>query len=220
MTLLEFARGPGMQGALVIFLVGVAWRLVGTFLIARTRDLSRPKGTAYLKAGARSMIMRSIPPHELEKNIQFQHLTGYAWHLGFFATLLLFGPHVPFFQQFLGFGWPTLPNVIVLVIAGFTLAILIALVVRRVIHPVMRQISTLDDWIAVFLVIIPLVTGFLSYAHVGMAGVRYETLLALHILSIEALLVWVPLGKLMHMFYTFPSRYQIGVAMERKGVKA
>jgi nitrate reductase gamma subunit len=220
MTLLEFARGPGMQWALVIFLVGVAWRLVGTFLIARRRDLSKPKGTAYAKAGARSMIMRSIPPHELEKNIQFQHLTGYAWHLGFFATLLLFGPHVPFFQQFLGFGWPTLPNVIVLVIAGFTLAILIALVVRRFIHPVMRQISTLDDWIAVFLVIIPLVTGFLSYAHVGMAGVRYETLLAVHILSIEALLVWFPFSKLMHLFFTFPSRYQIGVSMERKGVKA
>lgn len=220
MTLLEFARGPGMQWALTIFLVGVAWRLVGSFLLARKRDLSKPKGTSYFKAGARAMIMRSIPPHELEKNIQFQHLSGYAWHLGFFATLLLFGPHIPFFEQFLGFGWPTLPNIFVLVLGGFTLAILIALVIRRMIHPVMRQISSLDDWISVFLVIIPLVTGFLSYSHAQIGAVRYETLLALHILSIEALLVWFPLGKLMHMFYTFPSRYQIGVAMERKGVKA
>jgi nitrate reductase gamma subunit len=209
-----------MQWALSIFLVGVAWRLVGSFLLARRRDLSKPKGTSYFKAGARAMIMRSIPPHELEKNIQFQHLSGYAWHLGFFATLLLFGPHVPFFEQFLGFGWPTLPNIVVLVLGGFTLAILIALVIRRMIHPVMRQISSLDDWISVFLVIIPLVTGFLSYSHAQIGAVRYETLLALHILSIEALLVWFPLGKLMHMFYTFPSRYQVGVAMERKGVKA
>jgi nitrate reductase gamma subunit len=69
-------------------------------------------------------------------------------------------------------------------------------------------------------VIIPLVTGFLSYAHVGVFGARYETMLALHILSIEALLVWFPFSKLMHLFYTFPSRYQIGVSMERKGVKA
>jgi nitrate reductase gamma subunit len=220
MTLLDFARGPGMKWALVIFLVGVAWRLVGSFLLARSRDLSKPKGTAYAKAGVRSMIMRSIPPHELEKNITFQHLTGYAWHLGFFATLLLFGPHVPFFQQFLGFGWPTLPNIVVLVIGAFTLAILIALVVRRIIHPVMRQISTFDDWLSVFLVIIPLVTGFLSYSHVAIGGARYETMLAAHILSIEALLVYFPFGKLMHLFYAFPSRYQVGVAMERKGVKA
>jgi nitrate reductase gamma subunit len=220
MTLLEFARGPGMQWALVIFLIGVVWRLVGSFLIARTRDLSKPKGTAYAKAGMRSMIMRSIPPHELEKNIQFQHLSGYAWHLGFFATLLLFGPHVPFFKQFLGFGWPTLPNIAVLVIAGFTLAVLIALVIRRIIHPVMRQISSLDDWISVFLAILPLVTGFLSYSHAAIGGARYETMLAIHILSIEALMVWFPFGKLMHLFYTFPSRYQVGAAMERKGVKA
>lgn len=220
MTLLEFARGPGMQWSLTIFAIGVLWRLVGSFLLLRTRDLSKPKGTGYLQAGARAMIMRSIPPHELEKNIQFQHLTGYAWHLGFFATLLLFGPHVPFFKQFLGFGWPTLPNIVVLVIGGFTLAILIALLIRRMIHPVMRQISSFDDWISVFLVIIPLVTGFLSYSHAQIGAVRYETMLALHILSIEVLLVWFPFSKLMHMFYTFPSRYQIGAAMERRGVKA
>lgn len=220
MTLLEFARGPGMQWALTIFLLGVAWRLVGSFLIARNRDLARPKGTAFAKAGMRSMIMRSIPPHELEKNITFQHLTGYAWHLGYFATLLLFGPHVPFFKQFLGFGWPTLPNTFILVIAGFTLAILVALIIRRVIHPVMKKISTLDDWLSVFIATLPLVTGFLSYSHTSVFGLRYETMLGLHILSIEALLVWFPFGKLMHLFYTFPSRYQIGVAMERKGVKA
>lgn len=220
MTLLEFARGPGLQWALIIFAFGVLWRLIGTFLLYRTRDLSKPKGTAYTKAGVRSIIMRSIPPHELEKNIQFQHLTGYAWHLGFFATLLLFGPHVPFFQQFLGFGWPTLPNTIVLVIAGFTLAILMALVIRRLTHPVMKQISTFDDWISVLLVILPLVTGFASYAHLQIGNLRYETLLATHLLSIEALLVWFPFGKLMHLFYTFPSRYQVGAAMERKGVKA
>jgi nitrate reductase gamma subunit len=220
MTLLEFARGPGMQWALVIFAFGVVWRLVGSFLLARNRDLSQPKGTRTIKAGVRAMIMRSVPPHELEKQITFQHITGYAWHLGFFAVLLLFGPHVPFFKQFLGFGWPALPNIIVLVLAGFTLAILIALLVRRLVHPVMRQISTVDDYISVLLVITPLVTGLLSYAHIQMFGIRYETLLAAHIISIEALLVWFPFSKLMHLFYTFPSRYQVGAAMERKGVEA
>jgi hypothetical protein len=98
MTLLEFARGPGLQWALGIFVFGVLWRLVGSFLLARRRELFTPKGTQTVKAGARAIIMRSIPPHELEKKITFQHVTGYAWHIGFFITLLLFGPHVPFFK--------------------------------------------------------------------------------------------------------------------------
>jgi nitrate reductase gamma subunit len=220
MTLLEFARGPGMQWALWIFAFGVLWRLVGSFLLLGRRDLSRPKGTRNLQAGLRAMVMRSIPPHELEKKITFQHLTGYAWHLGFFAVLLLFGPHVPFFKQFLGFGWPALPNTLVLVIAGFTLAILVALLVRRIVHPVMRQISTADDYVAVLAVIAPIVTGLLSYSHVQIGTVRYETLLAIHILSIEALLVIFPFSKLMHLFYAFPSRFKVGAAMEHKGVEA
>jgi nitrate reductase gamma subunit len=220
MTLLEFARGPGMQWALWIFALGVLWRLVGSFLLLGRRDLSRPKGTRNLQAGLRAMVMRSIPPHELEKKITFQHLTGYAWHLGFFAVLLLFGPHVPFFEQFLGFGWPALPNTFVLVIAGFTLAILVALLVRRMVHPVMRQISSFDDYLAILAVIAPIVTGLLSFAHVQIGTVRYETLLAIHILSIEALLVIFPFSKLMHLFYAFPSRFKVGAAMEHKGVEA
>jgi nitrate reductase gamma subunit len=220
MTLLEFARGPGLQWALGIFVFGVLWRLVGSFLLARRRELFTPKGTQTVKAGARAIIMRSIPPHELEKKITFQHVTGYAWHIGFFITLLLFGPHVPFFKQFLGFGWPALPNGIVMGVAAFTLAILIALLVRRFIHPVLRRISTPDDYISITLVILPLVTGLLAYSHVQWLGARYETLLGLHLLSVEALLVWFPFSKLMHLFYTFPSRYQIGAAMERKGVEA
>ena len=166
------------------------------------------------------MIMRSIPPHELEKKITFQHITGYAWHIGFFVTLLFFGPHVPFFKQFLGFGWPYLPNAVVMAVAAFTLAILIALLVRRFIHPVLRRISTPDDYISISLVILPLVTGLLAYSHVQLFGARYETVLGLHLLSVEALLVWFPFSKLMHLFYTFPSRYQVGAAMERKGVEA
>ena len=69
MTLLEFARGPGLQGALLIFSFGVLWRLVGTFLLLRNRDLAQPKGTSTIKAGMRAIVMRSIPPHELEKKI-------------------------------------------------------------------------------------------------------------------------------------------------------
>jgi nitrate reductase gamma subunit len=219
-TLLAFARGPGLQLALVIFSLGVAWRLVGTFLLLRNRDLAQPKGGSTARAGVRAMIMRSIPPHELEKKITFQHVTGYAWHLGFFAVLLFFGPHVPFFEQFLGFGWPCLPNTAVMVLGAFTLAVLVALLVRRMIHPVLKQISTFDDYLSVVLVILPLVTGFLSYSHAQGVGMRYETLLAVHLLSVEALLAWFPFGKLMHLFYAFPSRYQVGAAMERRGVEA
>ena len=220
MNLLEFARGPAFQFSLIVFVFGVVWRLTGTFLMYRRRDLSRPRRDRLVPAGFRSILMRSVPDHELEKRIVFQHVSGYAWHIAFFVSLLLFGPHLPFFQQFLGFGWPTLPNTIALLAGALALAILFALLWRRFTRPVMRLLSKPDDYISIVLTMLPLITGFMAYARVMPFGMRYETILALHLLSFCALLVWFPFGKLMHLFLAFPSRFQAGVLLQRKGVKA
>jgi nitrate reductase gamma subunit len=220
MTLLDFARGPALQWSLWIFAFGVVYRLLGSFLLLRKRDLAKPRGTKPVAAGFRSMLMRSVPPHELEKHITYQHITGYVWHIGFFVVLFGFAPHMTFFEQFFGLTWPTLPNGPVLVIGAITLAILISLLARRMVHPVLKRISTFDDYASVLIVMAPIVTGLASYAHVQLPGVRYEELLAVHLLSFELLLVWFPFSKLMHLFYAFPARFQIGAAMDRKGVKA
>lgn len=217
MTLLDFARGPALQWSLIIFVFGVVWRLVGTLLIARRKELSIPRRRTALRDGLKTIATRSLPEHQFEKKIRFQHLTGYSWHIALFISVLFFGPHILFFESVLGFGWPHLPNDIILVTAAIALAILLALLIRRASHPVHRLISNADDYISMFVVIVPIVTGILAFAHLG---ARYETLLAIHLLSVEALFVWFPFGKLMHTAMTFPSRYQAGASFGRKGVKA
>jgi len=117
----------------------------------------------------------------------------------------------------LGFGWPNLPNGLILISAAIALAILIALLIRRAVHPVLRLISNADDYISIVAVIAPIVTGILAFAHIGP---RYETMLAIHFLSVEAMFVWFPFGKLMHTALTFPSRFQAGATFGRRGVKA
>ena len=220
MNILEFARGPAFQFALVVFVFGVCWRLAGIFLMYRRFDRSQPRRNALVAGGLRAIVMRSLPPHELEKKIVFQHVSGYAWHLTFFVSVLFFAPHIPFFKQFLGVGWPALPNTVALLSGAIVLAILATLLWRRAGNAVLRRISTLDDYVSIVLAILPLVTGFMTYARVLPIGVRYETMLGLHVLSICALLVWFPFGKLMHLFLAFPARFQAGVLLKRKGVEA
>lgn len=217
MSLLEFARGAAFQWSLAIMMVGIGLRLAGTFLLPRIKDLSRPRSTALVQGGMRTIITRSLPPHEFEKKIRFQHITGYGWHIGYFLVLLLSAQHIEFFSNILGFGWPHLPTAAVVTIAAITLAILVALLIRRILHPVLKLISTFDDYVSWIVAAAPLITGLMAYAHIGL---RYENLLAIHILSVEALMIWFPLGKLMHLFLALPSRYQIGSAYERRGVKA
>jgi nitrate reductase gamma subunit len=138
-------------------------------------------------------------------------------HKALFNSENFFAPHILFFESVLGFGWPILQNSIILVTAAIALAILVALLIRRTTHPVQRIISNADDYISIIVVIVPLITGILAFAHLG---ARYETLLAVHLLSVEALFVWFPFGKLMHTALTFPSRYQAGSSFGRKGVRA
>jgi len=217
MTLLEFASGPGLQWALWIFVFGITWRVVGAvFLLART-DYSKPRFKNPIRAGLGAVLSRSTPAHAFEKKIRFQHFTGYAWHFALFVSVLFFAPHILFFKSVLGFSWPHLPNTIIMVTAIIATAVLIALLVRRATHPVQRFISNADDYISIFVVLVPLVTGILAFAHFG---ARYETLLAVHLLSVEVMLIWFPFGKLMHTIMTLPARFQAGTAFGRRGVKA
>jgi len=217
MTLLDFARGPGLQWSLTIMIVGLCWRVVGVFLGRWRKDLSRPRSDALVQGGLRAIITRSAPAPELEKNIRWQHLTGYVWHIGFFMTVLLYQPHIAFFKSILGFGWPGLPSHLVVIPAAITLAVVVMLTIRRMIHPVMRAITTSDDYISLIVIILALVTGLMAYAHMGL---RYETMLALHFISVELLFIWTPFSKLAHMIFWLLSRYRIGTYFERKGVKA
>jgi len=217
MTLLDFARGPALQWSLIILVIGVMWRIAGALLIMAKKDLSKPRRKTAVRDGLTTIATRSLPEHQFEKKIRLQHYSGYTWHITLFISVLFFAPHILFFESILGFGWPHLPNDVILVTAAIALAILLALVIRRASHPVQRLISNADDYISVVVVIVPLVTGILASAHIG---ARYETLLAIHLLTVEALFVWFPFGKLMHAALTFPSRFQAGAAFGRKGVKA
>ncbi|MDX1404109.1 MAG: nitrate reductase [Woeseiaceae bacterium] len=217
MSLLEFARGPALQWSLIIFVFGVLWRIAGTMLIASRKDLSKPRRQSAVRDGLLTIATRSLPEHQFEKKIRFQHYTGYAWHVALFISVLFFAPHILFFESVLGFGWPHLPNDIILVTGAIALAILLALLIRRGMHPVLRLISNADDYISIVVVIVPIITGILAFAHIG---ARYETLLAIHFLSVEAMLIWFPFGKLMHTALTFPSRYEAGASYGRRGVKA
>jgi nitrate reductase gamma subunit len=85
---------------------------------------------------------------------------------------------------------------------------------RRVTNPVMRMLSNFDDYFSWFITALVIVTGIAATAHIGGP---YQTLLAVHILSVDALLIWFPFGKLMHAFYIFPSRAINGALLARKG---
>jgi nitrate reductase gamma subunit len=216
MDLLGFARGPALKVALVIFILGVVWRIVGFALLRIRRDLARPRASVFkfLTGGVIAVGTRSWPHPEFIARTGPGEALGYSYHLGLFAVVLLFTPHIIFLGSLFGVVWPGLPSSVITVISVLTLTLFLAVLFRRVTNPVMRMLSNFDDYFSWFITMTVLVTGLAATAHVG---ARYETLLGLHILSVDALLIWFPFGKLMHAFYIFPSRAINGAVLARKG---
>jgi len=216
MDLLGFARGPALKVALAVFFLGVVWRIVAFALLRIRRNLSKPR-VSWLKSWTGGLVAvgsRSWPHAEFIGRTGAGEALGYSYHIGLFAVVLLFAPHISFFGSLFGVTWPGLPSSLITVISVLTLTLFLAVLFRRVTNHVMRMLSNFDDYFSWFVTMLVLVTGIAATAHIG---ARYETLLALHILSFDLLLVWFPFGKLMHAFYIFPSRAINGALLARKG---
>lgn len=218
MSLLDFARGPALQAAFAIFLFGVAWRLVSLMFLPRNRDLSVPRsdapGTAVAAAGGilRHMrIARGLGPVP-----RFAAWNGYVFHFGLAIVVLFFAQHILVIRGLFGLTWPALPTGVITVVAVVTLASLVAALVRRMTDPVLRIISTFNDYLSWLVTTLPVVTGLVAVSHIG---ARYETLLAIHMLSVAALLVWFPFGKLFHAVLVWITRGQTAAFYSRRGVK-
>lgn len=224
MDLLEFARGPALTVATIVLVLGVAWRLVGLLLLRHRADLSAPRNSGTWR-GLKLIGLRSWPKKEFS-GAAFIEVLGYAFHLGLFAAVFLYAPHIlllsDVIKAFLPFWlvhpllayWPTLPGGVIYFLTSVSVACLLIILAHRLINPVKRLISNFDDYMSWFMTIAPLLTGMAAYMHVG---ARYSTLLAIHILSVEALMIWLPFGKLMHMVLMFASRGVTGMLFLRKG---
>ena len=225
MDLLTFARGPGLYWAVTIFVIGVLWKLVGIILLRAKRDLSEPRNPGTWR-GLRLILTRSWPRREFLQRTAFTEVLGYTFHIGFFLALLFYLPHVLFFedifkavlgvnfQRLFGVPWPYFSGGVIYFFGAVSVAALIAVLIHRIASPVKRLISNFDDYFSWFVTTAPLATGMLAYSHVG---APYQTLIAVHLLSVELLLVWFPFGKLMHAFTVFLSRGTQGLQFERKG---
>lgn len=216
MTLLDFARGPAMEWSLIILVVGVIWRLIGTLLLLRKKDLSKPRVESTTVNAARTVVNRFWPKAPFVAQIRLTLLLSYAMHIGLFVVIFLLPQHITLIDDITGLSWPGLSGGVVMFFGTITLASMVALLIRRMTNPVLKMISNADDYFSWFVTAAPLLTGMMAYAHIGGP---YETILAIHLLTVELLFIWFPFGKLMHAILFIPSRAQLGSSFGRRGVE-
>jgi nitrate reductase gamma subunit len=210
MTFLEFTEGPLWYVALVVFVVGVAWNLIA-ILAMRVRPDAAVARRSPLGGGVKAIFLHMAPHGGFFSRTAYHVIVGYFFHIGLFALLLFGSFHIAFIEKWTGLSWTPLPRWGFIIAAEVAFAGLLLMWIRRWTDPVTRQISDRDDHIGTGLTMLAMLTGCFALAEAS------DGLRAVHMLSVEALMIYFPFSRLMHAFTFLFSRYFMGAAYGKRG---
>jgi nitrate reductase gamma subunit len=96
------------------------------------------------------------------------------------------------------------------------LGTILFMAVRRAVVPYVRVVTTPIDYVLLIVIALPFITGYIAYHQ----WFQYKTMLILHILAGEVMLILIPFTKLSHMVLFFFTRAHIGSEFgQRRGTK-
>jgi len=203
---LEFARGPFFEVALLVFVAGMAYRLVRVIFLGWQPDKVPARGSklgGVAKSFIKGIIVWPFIPwikNTFRRNPVI-YIAGGLFHLGLLVVLVFGTAHMLVWKSLLGFGWPTLSLPIVDWMAAVTIVAIIILFINRLVNPVLKLISGPAEYFNLLFVFLPFVTGYMMTHHLWFP---YEELFSLHMITVNVLLIWIPLSRISHfMFYFF-----------------
>ena len=226
MDFLDWVRGPLLALSLFVFVAGVVWRLLALWrlphLAAPGAPERQPFGTG---AAMRAAFTRMLPRGGFHPSATLVTANPYVFHIGLALVFFGYAPHIAFIRRLTGLSWPAFPDAVMYAAAAATIVSLLMALMFRLTDPVLRRISTADDGITWVLTFLPFVTGMAvigdpSATILARDHVIYRDTLAVHLLSLELLLIWFPFGKLMHAFLFLPARMQLATFFGRRGVRS
>ena len=222
--MLDWARGPLLYTALTVFVIGIAWRLLALARLPAAATVAPARKQFTASAALKAALLRTWPRDGLPVSATLATLNPYVFHIGLAVVFFGYAPHIAFIGRLTGLGWPALPDPVIYLSAAATIISLLLALMFRLTDPVLRKISRADDMVTWVVTMLPLLTGMgvlnvPSSMLPDASHTIYRTPVALHLLSLELLLIWFPFGKLMHAFLVWPTRMQLATFLGRRGVR-
>lgn len=217
---LRFVRFPLFEVSLLMLVAGLTYRVARVVTLGWTRDRVPPLGSRVAGVGrsyARGAIAWPFIPRVKGtfRGNAVTYLAGGLFHLGLFAVILLSPSHVLVWKSRLGFGWPTLPATIVDLLAAGAILAMIALLINRFAHPVVRKLTGPTEILSWLFVFLPMVTGFMTTHQLLFS---HQVLFSLHMLAVDVMLIWIPFSPIPHFVFYFFSRTIHGVESGKRAV--
>lgn len=215
LRLYDLGAGPLFAVSLAVFLLGMAGRVLRFLQLAKTVDPAALKG--FRPGWALKSILRWLVPANISaRENPLPTLAGFVLHIGVLGVALFLQAHVVLWDQAWNVSWITLPDEAADWLALAALAAGVFLIVRRLAAPHVRALTGPKDWLVLGLTLCPMLTGICAYHQWG----DYDTFIALHVLSADALLFLAPFTKLSHVVLFFVSRAVTGSDFGKRQVGA
>ncbi|MBN2401869.1 MAG: hypothetical protein JXN64_05675 [Spirochaetes bacterium] len=209
--------GPVFVFSLLIFAAGCLYRIIQFARFTR-RINSHYKPASNPVTDDRAILFREKPGIEkvfisLKLKIKrtifgtnpVMGIVSLVFHILIFVTPVFLSAHNILSDHYFGISLFVLPDKLM---NGFTVCIIMIclfFLMRRILSPRVRLLSTINDYFILLLVMIPFISAFNAYHQFF----NYRTCLLIHIISGEIAIMAVPFTRLGHMPFLIFSRFFI-----------
>ena len=209
----DFVRGPLMWLSTIIFISGIIYRTVQLFLLTRkketvlvtTKKIKKSLPKDYSSEEKKFELLLRFQNSLLGKN-PVMAIVSFIFHTCLFIAPIFAAGHALSLYESWGFSFISLPDNFIDLLTIIFLACILFFLMRRIVIPRVKSISTPYDYLLLFITAAPFITGFYAYHQYF----DYKTVITLHILAGELMLIVMPFTKLGHMVFFFFIRILIG----------
>ena len=209
----EFVRGPLLWISFIIFIGGLIYRVAALVSFSLKKDRVIYNHFSWSWA-LRSIFHWLLPLNHTVRQYPVYTLVAYLFHICILVVPVFLLAHNLLWYESWGIEPWSLPEYVADYMTLFMLGATLFLIVRRMVLPYVRIVTSASDYMLLIVAALPFLTGYIAYHQ----WFEYKVMLIIHILSGELMLMAIPFTKLVHMVYFFLARAQVGMEFgERRG---
>jgi len=218
MTLYSFVEGPLLWIAFLTFIIGNFVRVALFFSVSVKKDkiIYQHFKWKYIFA---TIVRWLLPLNKgVIKNPVFATIV-YIFHICLIVVPIWLSGHIILWEESrFGWNWSAMPDVWADWMTLICIGIAVFFLIRRIVSPDIRFISTKSDYLLIIVTVLPFVTGyFLSHGTLNSVPFLSANMQIIHILSAELMLIVIPFTRLSHFILFFLSRGATGIEFGRRG---
>jgi len=205
-SLYNLLRGPLVWIAFLVFIGGSIYKIREMIQLAKNEKVVIPYIS--LKLTLRSLFHWLIPFNSVNWRLRpVITIVTFLFHIGLVFTPIFLVAHNVLIHESWGISWWTLSESLADIMTMIVIGSCIFFFLRRIFAPEVRFVTFANDYIILAISFLPFITGFFAYHQWLLPN---KTMVILHMLFGEIMLIAIPFTRLGHMFYFFLTRAYMG----------